>query len=51
MNEAQVFGSDLIAWVIARDQIQNDFKNLVVKTLEDEAVKQETISALEYILQ
>lgn len=49
MNEAQIFGTDLIAWVIARDQIQQDFKGLVIKTLDDEEVKQETINVLEYI--
>lgn len=49
MDEAQIFGTDLISFVLLREQIKQDFKNLVIKTLEDEEVKKETINVLEYI--
>lgn len=50
MKEAQIFGTDLIAYVLAQEQITTDFKKLILKTLDDKAVKDETIHLLEYIL-
>lgn len=49
MKEAQVFGVDLIEWVIKQKEIEEDFKDLVIKTLDDESVKAETLNVLEYI--
>jgi len=40
---SKVFGTDLIAWVIVQDKAQEEFKKLVVKTLADGRVQQETI--------
>lgn len=51
MDEGNLFGTDLIAHVIARDQIQTDFKDLIVKTLANPEVKDETLKLVEYILQ
>ena len=44
------FGTALIANVIARDSIQGDFKDLIVKTLANPEVKDETLRLVEYIL-
>ena len=49
MDQGQEFGVDLIAWVLARERIQQDFKDLVIKTLDDKDVKEQTINVLEYI--
>jgi uncharacterized membrane-anchored protein YjiN (DUF445 family) len=35
--------------VVARDRIQEDLKNLVIKTLDNEDVKKETVNVLEFI--
>jgi hypothetical protein len=50
MHEAQIFGTDLISWVLAQEQIQKDFKDLVVATLDDKEVKDATVRVLDYIL-
>lgn len=49
MEEAQYFGTNLISFVILQERIKNDFKYLVIKTLADEEVKNETINVLEFI--
>lgn len=49
MNEGQIFGVDLITYILQRDEIHNNFKTLVINTLNDEDVKKETINVLEYI--
>ena len=51
INQSRVFGTDLISWVIMQDPAQEEFKKLVVRTLQDESVKNETIKVLEYITQ
>ena len=51
INQSRIFGTDLISWVIMQDPAQEEFKKLVVRTLQDESVKNETIKVLEYITQ
>ena len=51
INQSRVFGTDLISWVIMQDPAQEEFKKLVVRTLQDETVKNETVKVLEYITQ
>ena len=51
VDEGNLFGTDLIAHVIARENIQTDFKDLIVKTLANPEVKDETLKLVEYILQ
>lgn len=50
MAQAEVFGVDLIAYVLAQDKIQMDFKDVVVATLQDTDVRNETVNVLQYIL-
>lgn len=39
IDEANLFGENLIAWVLVQPTIQDEFKNLIVKTLDDQGVK------------
>ena len=41
-----MFGVDLIAYVLAQDKIQMDFKDIVVATLNDTEVRNETVNVL-----
>ena len=43
INASQIFGTDLITWVIQQDPAQEEFKKLIIKTLQDETVKNETV--------
>lgn len=49
VDASKEFGTDLIAWVIVQDKAQEEFKKLIVKTLADDRVLQETVSVLKYI--
>ena len=49
VNQSRIFGTDLIAWVIRQDEAQEEFKKLIVRTLQDESVKQETVQVLKYL--
>ena len=43
LEQSNIFGTDLIAHVIAQQKAQEALKLLVIKTLQDDQVKQETI--------
>ena len=49
INQSRIFGTDLITWVIKQDPAQEEFKKLIVRTLQDESVKQETVNVLKYL--
>ena len=49
MEEGRLFGVDLITNVIRTPVVQEDFKVLVMKTLQQETVRQEIIEVLRYI--
>jgi len=50
VQEGKFFGVDLISGVIRSPQCEEDFKQIVVKTLEDESVKKQTVEILRYIV-
>jgi len=50
ISEGKVFGIDLISGIIRSPQCEEDFKKIVIKTLEDEAVKRETVEIFRYIV-
>ena len=50
MGQAQIFGTDLISYVLIQQQVQKEFTKLIIKVLNDEKVKKETISVLEYVV-
>ena len=50
VEEAKIFGVELISSVIKKPEIQEDFKVLVMKTLETEEVRYETVQLLRYIV-
>ena len=50
INEGKVFGVDLITSVIRTPQCQEDFKLLVINTLQREEVRIETVELLRYII-
>ena len=50
INEGKVFGVDLITNVIRTPQCQEDFKLLVINTLQREEVRIETVELLRYII-
>eukprot|EP00347_Sterkiella_histriomuscorum_P012506 403368320 len=50
VDESKVFGIDLISGVIQSDRCQEDFKTLVMKTLEHDDVRKETVELLRYIV-
>lgn len=43
IHSSRIFGTDLITWVIAQDPAQEEFKKLIMRTLQDETVRQETV--------
>ena len=49
VDASKVFGTDLIAWVIVQEKAQEEFKQLIVKTLADNRVQAETLEVLKYI--
>ena len=49
VQASKEFGTDLIAWVILQDEAQEEFKKLIVKTLADNRVQNETVQILKYI--
>ena len=49
VQASKEFGTDLIAWVILQDEAQEEFKKLIVKTLVDNRVQNETVQILKYI--
>lgn len=50
LDQCQVSGVDLIAFVLQQKRIENDFKDLVVKALDNVEVKEETVKLLEHIM-
>jgi hypothetical protein len=50
VQEGKLFGVDLISGVIRSPQCEEDFKSIVIKTLEDESVKKQTVEILRYIV-
>lgn len=50
VEEAKVFGVDLISSIIRSPQCTEDFKQLVLKTLQEEEVRKETVEILRYIV-
>jgi hypothetical protein len=50
VEEGKMFGVDLISGVIRSPICEEDFKNIVIKTLEDESVKKQTVEILRYIV-
>ena len=48
--EGKVFGVDLISSVVRAPQCQEDFKQLVIRTLQNESVRLETIELLRYLI-
>lgn len=50
VQEGKTFGIDLISNVIRSSQCEEDFKNIVIKSLEDEAIKKQTVEILKYIV-
>ena len=49
VDASKVFGVDLIAHVIQQDKAQEEFKRLIVKTLQDEKVLYETVNILKFL--
>lgn len=50
IDEANLFGEALIGWVLLQPGIQDEFKNLVIKTIDDQDVKEATINVMQYIV-
>ena len=49
MEASKEFGTDLISWVLIQDKAQEEFKRLIVRTLADERVNEETIQIIKFI--
>lgn len=50
IDEANIFGEHLIAWILIQPNVEEEMKKLVVKTLLDKDVKEATIQILAYIV-
>ena len=50
VQEGKFFGVDLISGVIRSPQCEEEFKQIVVKTLDDESIKKQTVEILRYIV-
>jgi hypothetical protein len=49
IDHSKTFGVELIAWVIQQPETEENFKKLVVKTLQDPRVRAETIQIVKYL--
>ena len=49
MDETKEFGTDLITWVIQQRHTQDQFTELIIMTLQNPEVQQETVNVLKYI--
>lgn len=50
VEEGRLFGIDLISNIVKSPLIQEDFKQLVIRTLTQESVRKETVEVLRYIV-
>lgn len=50
-EEGKIFGVNLISNVLRSPVCEEDFKNIVMHTLEQEDVKAETVDLLKYIVE
>ena len=50
VNECRIFGINLISSIIRTPQCHEDFKQLVMKTLQHDDVRIETVELLRYIV-
>lgn len=46
---SHIYGTDLIAYVIQQPEAQEQFKQLILRTLKNESVRKETVNVLGYI--
>ena len=49
IENSRVFGTELIAHVIAQEKSQEQFKIVIVDTLQDPKIRAETLNVLKYI--